>query len=823
MLAVLFGLIVTYVAAPVVLYPVIYRCYRDSQDAALRSAVVALSFAPIGISFVLLLLLSFFPRRNDLFYITAVIALLGVIGLLNYRWYQPMIARCVAVVRHIRIRAPRHPPVAIVVLIRGVLIRPAVLAATVALVIRYAPVSGPLDQFKLPLVVAAIAIALFLALSELLLVRAFLMKFPTLVPSNFRNLLTDFSVYIGAANVWAGLLIIYGVTVTWYAGLGAPLTENDPLEYALVARAIYEAKSLGIYPIVTALPDSGLYAPSVHPPAFHLLHVWGYLFDADHATRMLRISPLFYFTVLLFAVYVYLRPYGRLAAAIGPAFILSISFLHYLASISHIDPMRITLCFLASCLTAEAIESRRVERQVLCGVAWGFALYAHSLGLIIVAVSGLIYLLLKPGGFVVRVQGVMLISVLALMVGGYQYIHNLIQFGVPITDSLPVWELPELRVGADLAYQRMISTAGEILLNGILQPFTATDLFGFGFIIAAAAMALWARNLWSDLTFRVMFLTVVLYFLLLVLSVIAGSTLPIKNPRYMMTIAPAFLFCGAALIVNVGSRFASKDSKGRSPLRLGFRDFVLLFIIVTTATILPSINDRRIWAIYSENFPIVWTAQDLKYIESERAPYGEAIRFLNQHPGKVLTFRQPNLGYYGRKPWIDHLDPMLIDFYGITNKAAAYQDLLRRQVSYVLLPHVIASPPTFYNSRASEIVADPHLADLVLQGVELTCVQAAPSAHRGSLHDPRTNRRGHAVSAADQLSQHVAANTYRNSISGGSAGAITAPRFGILSAAGECSTAGTTFIRRIQRDNHSRGIPESATVSNRKDRRRWSG
>jgi hypothetical protein len=684
MLAVFVGLIVTYVVAPAVLYPVVYRCYRDSQDAALRSAVVALSFAPIGISFVLWLLLGFFPRHDDRLYVAAVIALLGVIGLLDYLWYQPVIARWVAVT--MRFVVPRQPLAVIV------LIRLGVLVAIASLVIRYALVSGPTDQFKLALVVAVISIALLV------------------MPISV-------SAYTNITNVWAGLLIIYGVTVTWYAGLGVPLIENDPLEYALVGRAIYEAKSLDIYPLVTALPDSGLYVPWAHPPAFALLHVWGYLFDADYATRILRISPLFYFTVLLFAIYVYLRPYGRLAP-IGPAFILSIPFLQYLAGISHIDPMRTALCFLASCLTAEAIGSRRFVRQVLCGVGWGFALYAHSLGLIIVAISGLIYLLLRPGGIIERVQGATLISVFALAIGGYQYLHNLIQFGVPITDSVPVREIPELRVAADLAYRRMLATAGEIVINGILRPFTQTERFGFGFIVAAGAMALWARRLWSDLIFRVMFLTVVLYFLLIILSAIAGSIESIKNARYMMTYTPAFLFCGAALIVDFGSRLASAvaDPKRPGALRLGFRGFVLLFIIASTAAVLPSGNEPKSRALYYESFPLVWTAQDRRFVESEGVFYGEAIRFLNQHPGKVLTFRQPNFAFYGRKPWIDQYDPVLIDFYRMTNKAAAYQDLLRRRVSYVFLPQ--DPPVTFYNSEASEVVADPHLADLMVQGVD---------------------------------------------------------------------------------------------------------
>ena len=61
------GVFVTYVIAPIVLYPVIYRRYQDSSDAALRSAVVALSFAPISISLVLLLLLNSFRGGTTYF------------------------------------------------------------------------------------------------------------------------------------------------------------------------------------------------------------------------------------------------------------------------------------------------------------------------------------------------------------------------------------------------------------------------------------------------------------------------------------------------------------------------------------------------------------------------------------------------------------------------------------------------------------------------------------------------------------------------------------------------------------------------------------
>src|SRR5262245_8259769 len=137
MLGVLFGLVVTYVIAPIVLYPVIYRRYQDSNDATLRSAVVALSFAPIGISLALLLLLRFIPGQRDVFYITAVIALLGGIGLLNYHWCRPIVARCIAVLKTFHL--PRQPLIALVVLIRL-----AVLVLAVALVIRYAPALGAL-------------------------------------------------------------------------------------------------------------------------------------------------------------------------------------------------------------------------------------------------------------------------------------------------------------------------------------------------------------------------------------------------------------------------------------------------------------------------------------------------------------------------------------------------------------------------------------------------------------------------------------------------------------------------------------------------------
>ena len=87
--------------------------------------------------------------------------MLGGIGLLNYHWYQPSVARCIAVLKSFPV--PRQPPIAMVVLIRL-----AVLVLTVALVSRYAPALGPLGQFKPALVIAVSAIALLLALSDLL-------------------------------------------------------------------------------------------------------------------------------------------------------------------------------------------------------------------------------------------------------------------------------------------------------------------------------------------------------------------------------------------------------------------------------------------------------------------------------------------------------------------------------------------------------------------------------------------------------------------------------------------------------------------------------
>jgi hypothetical protein len=97
--------------------------------------------------------------------------------------------------------------------------------------------------------------------------------------------------------------------------------------------------------------------------------------------------------------------------------------------------------------------------------------------------------------------------------------------------------------------------------------------------------------------------------------------------------------------------------------------------------------------------------------------FGEEFRYLLHNDGKVLVFRQADFAFYGRPPWVDHLDPVMLDFYRLADKDVAYRELLRRGFSFVFVPNPAATPTAYYNSQAAQVTADPSLSELVAQRV----------------------------------------------------------------------------------------------------------
>ncbi len=78
-------------------------------------------------------------------------------------------------------------------------------------------------------------------------------------------------------------------------------------------------------------------------------------------------------------------------------------------------------------------------------------MFAHSIGILILPCLGLCYFLIVRRSPVAFLAIGTAIVVGALMVGSWQFVSNILQYGVPVHDSEPIWELPSINDARDVA------------------------------------------------------------------------------------------------------------------------------------------------------------------------------------------------------------------------------------------------------------------------------------------------------------------------------------------------------------------------------------
>jgi len=347
-----------------------------------------------------------------------------------------------------------------------------------------------------------------------------------------------------------GWLALALVLLALVQALALPVMENDALEYAAVAKYILRQGGLASYPLLQADPQTGLFAPSSHPPAYHMLLAWGFSLAGTESMAPLRITAVFFIAGTAFLVLRITRmtAYPGLAVLVlfsTPLFVsMAVSY--------HIDAMRLT-AFTAGCaITARFVRKPCSRESILIGYILGLAMYSHSIGILAIPLTGAAFLLLADVPIRTKLQLGILCCIVACGVGGLQYVKNLIQFGTPIQDSVPIFQIEQIDYESDLRARRDLVTFFDRTIFGVLRGFFELPSFGFTFWagLGAAAAAIW-RWRGVSLIEQVFWIVVILYFVLNALSAALGFDLMIKNPRYVMTLVP-LLGC---LIASAASRY----------------------------------------------------------------------------------------------------------------------------------------------------------------------------------------------------------------------------------------------------------------------------
>lgn len=352
----------------------------------------------------------------------------------------------------------------------------------------------------------------------------------------------------------AAILVICALLLV--EGYLFPLTANDPLEYAVSARLLFQDLSLDAYPYVEPTNHAGYYGPWTHPLGYVLLMFWGYAIQGTAAVAgaIKFITP--YYAIcagaLVFAI-VYRETKAFAASFVGALALLLTPIFMLLALDSHIEPVRLFTMLGAIYGVSELYKRADTANTVLAGLTLGSALYSHSINIILLPLF-----FVMTSIFLIRCEDRRRLAkgfLLALAIGCLfvlpRFVSNVAVFGSVIADAgaVPLWALPALEYEHYFRVARGIEHMGDRIMFGALKPLLDIRYFGIWYALLVVMIIIrfvverpmldrfnrWLiePSLSSVLVWSFLGLTGMVW-----LSVLLGLDVFIKNERYMLTAQP---------------------------------------------------------------------------------------------------------------------------------------------------------------------------------------------------------------------------------------------------------------------------------------------
>lgn len=468
------------------------------------------------------------------------------------------------------------------------------------------------------------------------------------------------------------------------------ISENDALEYIIAGRIMAGQGGIWQYPFVTPDPQTGYYAPSLHPPVFHTLIAFAYRTTPDASLVLLRLACAIALLSSALLVGLMASHRGRAAPGVAAVMVLATPVLVAMSLSFNSDAIRIAAVVAALAGVIVASEIGTLRATVTAGVLTAVAMWAHSAGLVAPAI-GVVTLL---AGRLGRNRLKVMIGYIATIVvaGGGWYAINALGHGAIISDTWPAAEWPALAYIPDMLARRGLDTTWGMFIHGGLQAFTDPALMGIAFWLSA--LGLITGILRSSHTSERIALVAVFGFLALASAMaLTGHETMIKNIRYVMTVAPfAALLAGIVLAEALNAR-------------------VLLAIPAALACVLVAAWSLAGMALrgygLSSIAPVLGQSENWARMR-DRVPGGPLLdRLEGASPGLVLTFRQGDMAHLSNARWLDHFNPALADIHTAAPEDAAAW-LASRDVRFAYVP--AQTPVTLTRSALGLMLADPRYA-----------------------------------------------------------------------------------------------------------------
>jgi hypothetical protein len=545
-LSILLGLGFTWLVAPICLFLAVARLTGETGNERWTLIGLCWGFAPAVISRIVTWTLYIAEGRSDVFYVSvvgAVFAGLGLYGLPRTALLQRMLADGTAWMWRWR---------------WTILVSIATAGTVVALIARnhgraalirsYGWAAGTWDPT--PISWAAImprfaAVILLLFVAVLVIVGVGRSRAPGHMPVPTSEIATVTLVGAALAAVLAAASCLM---------LALLVFENDALQYFHVAGLLYQVHSLAQYPVIPAAPD-GTYASSAHPLGQYGLLIWGMMIAGAPVSGPGKLLVLSCCFATLIGIAIALGRHG--AIAIASAMLLLVTTPGYFAQLigSGIDPSRLALVLLATLAIVWAARKSSWAAWSCAGISIGLALNSHSESLLPVTVMiGAIVFLRWTPSWHRRLAAAAIAGGIAIAVGGERFVLNVLLFGAPVYNDLPIWRLvPELQY---LEWRASVVPPHGwlgLLVKGPLLGFTDWYMFGFTWWLALLAGICHWRTLGCDATLRAVAGIGVGTFVLIAayLSVPRTGELLIGNYRYLLCLQPVAVILAGLLIARM--------------------------------------------------------------------------------------------------------------------------------------------------------------------------------------------------------------------------------------------------------------------------------
>jgi hypothetical protein len=322
--------------------------------------------------------------------------------------------------------------------------------------------------------------------------------------------------------------------------LGRPVYENDAVQYFKVATLMYERRTVAFYPLMPAVTDDGMWASSAHPLGHYGMLIWSFLIGGGTPGLGKLIGPL-HGMMLALAIAALASSFGRAAAVAAALVWLSTPAVFVQTVGLGIDMPRLFILLLAVIWITEACRRPGRKAYVAAGAVLGLCIYCHALNAIAGVIAALAVFAVMRLPVRERMTGAVIVLLVALLVGGEQYLLNWWRLGSPIYDWQPLWDLvPALGY---LEWRTAMLTTNDFwsrLTAGPLIGFARWYEWGLAWWAGLAGVLFAGRALWHHAVARAGLVSVAFFLaaLLLYYGFHPEGGRYVLNYRYPMTVYP---------------------------------------------------------------------------------------------------------------------------------------------------------------------------------------------------------------------------------------------------------------------------------------------